>query len=243
MRMETLNSPAGILLLNKPPNKTSFSMVALLRRILKVDKIGHAGTLDPIATGLLVMLIGKKYTTLSSLLLNHDKEYVACLKLGIETDSFDCAGVILSQNSRVPLLEEIESCLLQFQGKVMQIPPMFSAKKVKGKKLYESARKGIVVERTPCEVHLATELLEYTYPFLHLKINCSKGTYVRSIAHDLGKALGCGAHLAALQRTRSGPFSLANSIDGALLDSSESCRELLYNSLITHHYENCLCSN
>jgi tRNA pseudouridine55 synthase len=211
--------PSGILLVNKPKNKTSFSLVGVLRRLLKVKKIGHAGTLDPFATGVMVMLIGKQYTKLSDTFLGADKEYLATVHLGIETDSYDCDGKLIAENPSIPSEAELIKALESFQGEVEQTPPMFSAKKVKGKKLYELARQGISIERQPVKVNLTTKLLRYEYPFIELEVNCSKGTYIRSIAHDLGKLLGCGAHLSALQRTRSGSFHLKDCIDGTILYS------------------------
>lgn len=210
--------PAGILLVNKPKNKTSFSLVGALRRLLKVQKIGHAGTLDPFATGVMVMLIGKKYTKLSDKLLCADKEYIATAHLGIETDTYDCDGEIVVRSEIVPSLEQLEKALESFQGSITQTPPMYSAKKKNGRKLYELARKGVVIEREAVNITVDIELLNYKYPFVELLIKCSKGTYIRSIAFDLGRLLGCGAHLSALERTRSGSFLLADCIDGALLD-------------------------
>lgn len=224
---------AGILLVNKPKNKTSFSLVGALRRLLKVKKIGHAGTLDPFATGVMVMLVGKEYTRLSDSFLDADKEYVAVLKLGEETDSYDCDGQITAKSAIIPQLDDVLKALESFQGTVMQIPPMFSAKKVGGKKLYELARKGVTIERKSVEVRIESRLIEYVYPHLTLEVKCSKGTYIRSIAHDLGRLLGCGAHLIDLTRTRSGEFSLNACIDGAMLDKADCCITSLKNSLIT----------
>jgi tRNA pseudouridine55 synthase len=199
-----------LILIDKPSGKTSFDLVASLRRASGIQKIGHAGTLDPLATGVMLLLVGKTYTRLSNLFLNQDKEYLATLHLGVSTDSYDSEGKILSENPYIPSLEEVTSVLAQFQGTLQQLPPMFSAKKQQGKKLYELARRGIEVERTPLEVTLSTTLLAYNYPFLEIKVACSKGTYIRSLAHDLGKLLTTGAHLSALTRTRSGPFQLAD---------------------------------
>jgi tRNA pseudouridine55 synthase len=207
----------GVLLVDKPHGKTSFSLVTALRRLTRIEKIGHAGTLDPFATGLMVMLIGKNFTRLSQTYLCQDKEYACKLHLGITTDSYDCDGKTIATSPLVPALADIEKALLSFQGAVLQTPPMFSAKKVEGKKLYELARKGIEIERKPALVTLQTTLLDYTYPYLSLNVSCSKGTYVRSIAHDLGIMLGCGAHLSELRRLRSGNFHIKDSINGTLL--------------------------
>lgn len=203
----------GILLVNKPKGKTSFNLVSRLRFLSGISKIGHAGTLDPFATGVMVMLVGKKFTKMSDLFLTQDKEYEATLHLGIATDTFDLEGKILSESSLIPTLEEVVQALSYFQGEIWQTPPMFSAKKVEGKKLYELARKGITIERKPVLVKLKTELLSYDYPFLTLRVSCSKGTYIRSIADDLGKHLRTGAHLTKLVRTRSGPFLLQDCIE------------------------------
>jgi tRNA pseudouridine55 synthase len=206
------NKTQGILLIDKPRGKTSFSLVSLLRKITKERKIGHAGTLDPFATGLMILLVGKTFTRLSDQFLTQEKEYRAKLLLGISTDSFDCDGKETSRSDRIPTLAEIERAIALFQGEILQTPPMFSAKKVQGKKLYELARKGIVIERAACPVKVHTEFLSYNYPTLELQIRCSKGTYIRSIAHDLGSHLGCGAHLTELRRLRSGGFSVEHAV-------------------------------
>jgi tRNA pseudouridine55 synthase len=211
----------GILPISKPKGKTSFSLVSMLRKLTQIRKIGHAGTLDPFAEGVMILLIGKRYTQMSNRFLNQDKEYIANAHLGITTDSYDIEGEITAQSSLVPSLEQIENTLLQFQGTILQTPPMFSAKKVGGKKLYELARKGITIERQRVPVTLRIELLDYTYPHLKLKVQCSKGTYLRSLAFDIGQELGCGAHLSSLTRTQSGSFTLANCCDGARLFDSD----------------------
>lgn len=223
----SLESPCGILLVNKPVGKTSFSLVGVLRRILGVKKIGHAGTLDPFATGVMVMLIGREYTKLSDQLLLSDKEYVAEVRLGIATDTYDCDGEITHESSLVPTIEEITHAISYFQGEISQVPPMYSAKKINGKKLYDLARKGEVVERKPCKVTLHTEILSYNYPHLELRVKCTKGTYIRSIAFDLGNALGCFAHLSNLRRTASGKFLLDECIDGKLLDPTTMDKQTL----------------
>ena len=202
----------GILLIDKPRGKTSFSLVSLLRKITKERKIGHAGTLDPFATGLMILLVGKSFTRLSDQFLTQEKEYRAKLLLGISTDSFDCDGKETGRSTYVPTMGEVEQAVSLFQGEILQTPPMFSAKKVQGKKLYELARKGIVIDRIAVPVNVQTELLSYEYPTLELQIRCSKGTYIRSIAHDLGLHLGCGAHLIELRRVRSGGFSVEHAI-------------------------------
>lgn len=209
-----------------------FGLVVSLRRLLKVKTIGHAGTLDPFATGVMVLLIGKKYTRMSNQFLEADKKYIATAILGIETDTYDCDGQITNKSDLVPTLEELQKALSNFQGTIFQTPPMFSAKKKNGKKLYELARKGITIERAPVQIRLAIELVSYEYPYVVLNVSCSKGTYVRSIAYDLGTFLGCGAHLVELQRTCSGSFHLANCIDGSILDQPNCDVEMLKSKLI-----------
>lgn len=202
----------GILPIHKAAHCTSFHLVALLRKRTGIKKIGHSGTLDPFATGVMVMLIGREYTRLSNQLLSMDKEYRATIELGKTTDSYDIDGQILSESSYVPSFSEIEAALLSFQGDCFQTPPMFSAKKKDGQKLYHLARQGITVERTPVHVRIHTTLIRYEYPLLELDIFCSKGTYIRSIAHDLGKIVQSGAFLRSLSRTRSGNYHLSDCV-------------------------------
>ncbi len=221
MNLPNSEAPSGVVLLNKPKGKTSFSLVSALRKICNVQKVGHAGTLDPFATGVMILLVGKQFTRLSDRFLLQDKEYEATLRLGIRTDSYDCEGQILQESDYVPTLEEIQKVLETFQGDLLQTPPMFSAKKVKGKKLYELARKGIEIERAAVPVNVKITFLEYSYPFLKIRVACSKGTYIRSLGEDIGKALTCGAHLSDLMRTRSGPFHLADCFDGELLKTPD----------------------
>ena len=203
--------------MDKPRGKTSFSLVSALRRLTRIRKIGHAGTLDPFATGLMVMLVGKNFTRLSQDYLCQDKEYECKMLLGISTDSYDCDGKTVAISSHIPVLADIEKALKSFQGTILQTPPMFSAKKIDGKKLYELARRGLEIERKPISVTMTTTLLGYAYPYLSLNVTCSKGTYVRTISHDLGNLLGCGAHLSELRRLRSGTFHVKDSINGVLL--------------------------
>lgn len=211
----------GILLVDKAVGSTSFYLVSLLRRLTKVEKIGHAGTLDPFATGVMVMLIGRDYTRRSNEFLNKDKEYRATLQLGITTDTYDIEGQITARSEKIPTLAEIELALAAFQGEVSQIPPMYSAKKVEGKKLYDLARKGISIERQPVKVQLSIKLVSYNYPMLDIEVACSKGTYIRSLAHDIGQFLACGAHLFELARIRSGSFHIGECIPQAQLKNPQ----------------------
>jgi tRNA pseudouridine55 synthase len=207
----------GILLVDKEKGKTAFYLVKLLRKKSDIKKIGHAGILDPFATGVMVMLIGRSYTKMASKFLQDDKEYEATIKLGVATNTFDCEGFPTFSSPSVPSLEEIEVVIEKFQGETTQIPPMFSAKKVQGQKLYHLARKGIEIARAPIPIKLKTDLIDYSYPLLRVKITCSKGTYMRTIAHDIGEKLGCGAHLTELVRTRSGSFHIKDCIDAKIL--------------------------
>lgn len=203
---------SGILLVDKQAGSTSFHLVALLRKLTRIQKIGHAGTLDPFATGVMVMLVGSEYTKKSDQFLNSNKQYQATIHLGITTDTYDIDGQVIETNGLIPTLSQIEETLALFQGEIKQIPPMYSAKKIQGKKLYELARKGIEIERPPSIVNLRIECLRYEYPKLEILVDCSKGTYIRSLAFDIGKTLGSGAHLSHLMRTKSGSFSLAECI-------------------------------
>jgi tRNA pseudouridine55 synthase len=228
-------SPAdyhGILLVDKPQEITSFRAVSRLRHVTKERTIGHAGTLDPFASGLLVLLIGRTYTRMSNTFLNCDKAYLATLELGRATDSYDRDGTTTNTSDHIPTLEEVQHALNRFQGKSLQIPPMFSAKKINGKKLYELARAGKEVERAPVEVTMEIELLSYQYPYLELAVTCSKGTYIRSLAHDLAIALGTYGHLRELRRTRSGPFNVQDAIPFDQI--TPETREQLRSLLITH---------
>lgn len=218
--------PEGILIVDKPKGKTSFDLIRRLRRILQVDKIGHAGTLDPMATGVMVILIGKPFTRLSDHFLHHDKEYEAEITLGHATDSYDAEGVITHTSSHIPTLKDIESALTHFQGTQTQIPPMFSAKKVNGKKLYELARKGETIERKAVEVTIRIEFISYAYPTLNIRVSCSKGTYVRSLAHDIGLYLKTFGTLTALKRIRSGKLTLEKSVDGTALFDAMTASEI-----------------
>jgi len=202
----------GILLIDKPKDKTSFYLVSFLRKLTDIQKIGHAGTLDPLATGVMVMLLGKKFTRLCTQFVHHDKEYQVRMLLGKKTDTFDITGQILDENDTVPSLEDIMKILPQFQGNYEQIPPMFSAKKYKGKKLYELARMGQTIERKPTTVTITTKLIAYNYPFLDLHIECSSGTYIRTLVNDMGNLLSIGATVYTLTRLRSGPFLLKDCI-------------------------------
>lgn len=213
---------AGVFLVDKPVGLSSFSVVGRIRRILGIKKVGHAGTLDPFATGLLVVCVGRPATKLISLFMDGEKEYLATLCLGVATETFDTEGAVTSRQSVGHLSgDEIEICLQQFRGTQLQVPPSYSALKYKGKPLYYYARRGIKIIKEPREITI--KLLERTdqghdlsgdEAELNLKVVCSKGTYIRTLAADIGEVLGCGAHLVQLRRTRSGCFSVENSLTG-----------------------------
>lgn len=209
----------GILLVNKEKGSTSFRLVSILRRITNIEKIGHAGTLDPFATGLMVMLIGRDFTRLSDQFLGAEKEYEGIIHLGIATDTYDIEGETVSRSDKLPTLQELLTTLESFQGDLLQVPPMYSAKKIQGKKLYDLARSGITVERKPVNVRVQLQLLRYEYPEVAIRVVCSKGTYIRSLAHDIGQMLGTGGHLTSLTRLRSGTFRLENAVAQEQLQS------------------------
>jgi tRNA pseudouridine55 synthase len=204
---------SGILPVEKGPGVTSFQVVAHLRRVLRAPRIGHGGTLDPTATGLLPILIGEA-TKLTPYLVDLDKEYLATVRLGVVTESQDLSGAVLETHP-VPDLAPaaIEAALAPFVGVIRQVPPMFSALRRGGKRLYELARQGVEVEREPREVVVHEIRLEsVSLPDFVIRIRCGKGTYVRTLAADVGAALGCGATLAALVRTRVGPYALERAV-------------------------------
>lgn len=200
-------------MVEKGPGVTSFQVVAKIRRLLKGPKVGHGGTLDPDATGLLLVLVGEA-TKLSSYLLEHDKEYLATVRLGVTTDSQDLSGRVVEEREVPPLTEEaIRDALSRFVGVIQQVPPMFSALHHGGRRLYELARRGEEVRREPRNVTIyEIALEELLLPRLVVRVRCGKGTYIRTLAHDLGMALGCGGALERLIRTRVGPFSLKDAI-------------------------------
>ena len=199
----------GVLLIDKAAGMTSHDVVAIARRTLGTKKIGHCGTLDPLATGLLILTLGRG-TKIQDLIMAEDKEYVGTLKLGEVTDSQDADGVVTETKPVPPLTrEQIDAAFAKFQGDFYQTPPMVSAIKKDGGPLYKLARKGQTVEREPRFVHVfAHQINEVRLPEIDFRVVCSKGFYVRTYAHDIGQELGCGAHLRSLRRTKSGKFSV-----------------------------------
>jgi len=205
----------GFLFIKKPPKITSHNVVERLRRITKIKKIGHAGTLDPLAQGLLILGIGRKFTKKLAIFQKKDKEYIATLKLGAESDTFDREGKIKENKvEKIPERKEINKILKSFLGEISQVPPIFSAKKIKGKKLYHLARKEIKIKPKAQKVKIYDiSILDYRFPYLKIKVNCSSGTYIRTLASDIGKKLKTGAILEDLLRTKIGNFSLEKAIE------------------------------
>ncbi len=212
--MKAAHSPLdGVLLVDKPPEWTSHDVVAKVRNHFRLEKVGHCGTLDPMATGLLVLVLGKA-TRLSEKFMVSDKVYEGTMRLGETTDSYDADGELTGTRPVPPLtIEALNEAAAGFLGDQQQIPPMVSAKKINGTALYKLARQGKEVVREPRLVHLYTyRFSEYEEPFAYFRVSCTKGTYVRSLASDLGEKLGCGAHLTALRRTGSGRFEVADAL-------------------------------
>jgi len=192
---------------------TSHDVVDEVRRILKVRKVGHTGTLDPQATGVLPICVGNA-TKIARFLTAADKDYLITMRLGVQTDTMDAEGKILAENTEIPQdREKVEAVLAQFRGQIQQIPPLFSAKKHQGERLYRLARRGEVVERGPITVKVyELELISFDPPFVRLRVFCSKGTYARALCDDIGKELRCGGHLHSLVRLKAGQFRLEEAI-------------------------------
>lgn len=231
-----LKEKTGFLLIDKPKGMTSHDVVDALRKITKIKKIGHAGTLDPMATGLLIVGIGRSATKRLGEFQKLDKEYIAKLRLGAVSNTFDAEGEILEKKvKKIPTIKEIENVLKEFLGKIKQIPPPFSAKKIKGKKAYELARKGKIVKLSPIEVEIYNiEILNYSFPYLEIKVNCSSGTYIRSLANDIGEKLGCGALVEELKRTKIGNFSLENAFSLESLNS-ENWKDFIFSDTMENN--------
>ena len=202
----------GILPVDKPATWTSFDVVNFVRSRFNVPKVGHCGTLDPAATGLLLLVLGK-FTSLSGRLSGEDKQYTGTLTLGVETDSGDLDGKVISRSENLPEPESVTAAFASFRGKSMQLPPMYSAVKVGGKKLYELARQGVEIEREAREIEISKlDITRMALPDVDFIVDCSKGTYIRTLCTDIGQKLGCGGILSALRRTRCGKFSIDDAI-------------------------------
>lgn len=243
-----MNKYNGLINIYKEQGFTSNDVVAKLRGILKQKKIGHTGTLDPDATGVLVVCLGTG-TKLVEMLTDHDKEYIAVCKLGVSTDTQDMSGTVLAESEVNVTKQELHEAVQAFVGDYDQIPPMYSAIKQNGKKLYELAREGIEVERKPRKIHIGAitilddSNLEKDHTFV-MEIKCSKGTYIRTLCNDIGERLGCGAAMANLMRTRVGAFALDTAVklsqveemrDNGTLDSIIESPEYIFRDLDAIH--------
>lgn len=211
----------GILLVNKPSGITSHDVVSKVRKHFNMKRVGHAGTLDPLATGLLIMLLGRS-TKLFDKFVGFDKAYRATMILGRTTDSADTEGAVISEKPYDGVTQsDVEKIFTEFLGKGKQIPPMYSAVKHKGKKLYELARKGITVERQARDIEIySLKLLDFKLPFVEFYLECSTGTYVRQLAEDIGVRLECGACISQIERTKVGQFTIDDAIGIKDLDES-----------------------
>jgi len=211
--MQEFTALDGALLIDKPAGMTSHDVVDEIRRHFGIKKVGHCGTLDPNATGLLIIVLGRG-TKLSERLMSDDKVYEGTIKLGESTDSFDSDGELMASLPVPPItLEELNNLAAEFVGDQMQTPPMVSAIKKAGVPLYKLARKGVEVQREPRLIHIYNfKFSSYEEPLARFRLACTKGTYVRSIAHELGQKVGCGAHLVQLSRTKSGKFDVSQAV-------------------------------
>jgi tRNA pseudouridine55 synthase len=210
--LEMQNAISGVLVVDKPIGLTSHDVVQIIRKGTNIRRAGHTGTLDPRASGVLVILVGPA-VRLSEYVSASDKRYQAVVRLGQSTDTYDADGRVVSTSPVNITEDEFANALKQFIGEIEQVPPPYSAVKVKGKKAYEMAREGEEVELLPRKIQVYNlDLLEWAPPDAVIDVYCSSGTYVRSLAHDLGEALGCGAHLVGLRRTKSGRFTLRDAV-------------------------------
>ncbi len=209
----------GILNIDKPAGKSAHHVVHTIRKASNIARVGHAGTLDPMATGVMLVCVGQA-VRVTEYLIDHDKKYRARVRLGIETDTYDATGTVVAERAVNTTHAQVIDALKSFVGKLSQMPPAYSAIKQAGVPLYKLARRGIAVETSPRPVEIySIDLLDIALPDIEFAVHCSKGTYIRSLAHDLGVKLGCGAHLSALTRTAVGQFSLD---DAATLDTADA---------------------
>lgn len=202
----------SVLLVDKPLGMSSFGVVRRVRRIAGVKRVGHAGTLDPLATGLLIILVGRQATRQQDAFMGLPKVYQATIRLGQSTTTYDAEGEITEEHDPSGITDELLAATIEgFQGEIRQYPPLYSAIKVGGERLYKKARRGETVELEPRRVHIASiRILNRTGNDLEIRVECSKGTYIRSLAHDLGRTLGVGAHLTALRRLAIGQYHVDN---------------------------------
>jgi tRNA pseudouridine55 synthase len=214
---------SGFILIDKPLGISSHAVVGRLRRLTGIRKIGHAGTLDPQASGLMILAVGRAATKNISQFVKMDKEYEAEIHLGVVTDTYDREGKVLSEYQGEKLAEaKIILAVANFLGEQEQLPPMYSAKKVKGQKLYNLARRGKEIDRPKQKIAISNlEIMDYAWPLLRLKVACSSGTYIRTLAYDLGAFLGIGAYLSGLRRTKVGGFTIDQAVELGKIDPSD----------------------
>ena len=220
----------GFLGIDKPAGWTSQDVVSWVRKHFGIKKAGHTGTLDPMATGVLLLCLGS-YTRLSSYITDSDKQYRAVVRLGMTTDSLDADGVVASRSGDIPTdYAQVNAAVAEFRGAIAQVPPMYSAIRMGGRRLYELARRGVEIDRPARNICIhKLDIAVYTPPLLHLNVHCSKGTYIRSLADDIGKRLGCGAHLSTLRRTAVGCVELGQCVSIYELEREECIADVLLN--------------
>lgn len=218
----------GFLLIDKPLYWTSFDVVKYIRKICCLKSVGHTGSLDPIAQGLLIICVGRA-TKFVPVLMDKEKEYVVIIRLGVKTDTDDISGTIIEHHKFMALSDSyIKRVLQEFTGEIYQIPPMYSALKLNGSPLYKLARKGKVIDRPPRKVWIyEIKFLHYIQPLLALKVRCGKGTYIRALARDLGDRLGCGGCVKSLVRTRIGEFRLSQAVSPKSITTAKKAESLL----------------
>jgi tRNA pseudouridine55 synthase len=231
VRDESYGPPvSGVIVVDKPPGITSRRAVDRVKRAFGVRKAGHAGTLDPDATGVLIVCLGRA-TKLFRYLTEGEKEYIGTITLGVETDTQDASGRVIKESEVNVTEEQVKEVAFGFVGEITQIPPMYSAIRVNGRRLYKLARRGQEVERPPRKVTIyELEISRIELPEIDFRVVCSKGTYIRTLASDIGKRLSCGAHLSRLRRIRSGPFTLEMALP---LEKIESDPQLAYQYLLS----------
>lgn len=233
----------GVLNIYKPIGITSFDVIRNIRKICNTSKIGHTGTLDPLATGVLPICIGKA-TKVVELIMNDYKVYKAELKLGIITDTYDREGKILEVNNVNVQREQVEDCIRSFVGTILQVPPMYSAIKVNGKKLYELARQGIEIPRDPRSITIyEIDILDINIPFVTFEVKCSKGTYIRSLCYDIGNKLGCGGTMWNLERIQSGNFTKDTSVEVNNLNTDNLMEHLIPLDKVFDNYTSIVVDN
>lgn len=220
----------GVLNIDKPAGMTSHDVVDVIRRASKERQVGHTGTLDPMATGVLPICVGNA-TKIQQFLIAQDKEYAVDMKLGITTDTQDTTGRVIDEKEVPPLSDDIIHAILKrFQGELEQVPPMVSAKHHKGQRLYELARKGVEVKRDPCKIFIHQLVLEnISLPIVRFRVTCGKGTYIRTLCHDIGLALGTGAAMSGLVRVRCGAFHIDDSVPLDSLKNPDDIQKVLGN--------------